>query len=799
MNSQIHALSCLSRFVLRRLYSTSLLAACVAFVLPQAWASAAQTTTSLAITSSGSDVSSVNAGTVVTLTATVLSGSTPVNPGQVRFCDATAAHCEDSALLATAQLTSAGIATYKFRPGIGSHSYKAVFVGTNNFAKSPSTTAALTVTLAEKYSTTTTIAASGSVGDYALMGTVTGPGNRTFSPAGNVSFLDTTNGNALLGVGALGTAVPANSFSVLPSFGGADGFSSAVGDFNGDGIPDLVIGSPINSLGMSVSLGNGDGTFNPGTPISAIGSNAIAIGDFNSDGNLDLVVADYLSNTITVLLGNGDGTFTTKTTVAVGNGPESIAVGDFNGDGVLDLAVVNCYDYCNYGSSEGGSVTILQGNGDGGFTTKSTVSLGLGSDAIAAADFNRDGIVDLVTANAIEGTLSVLLGNGDGTFTTKSTPFVGAQPTSIVVGDFNGDGIPDIAVGCYTEPVVLAGKGDGTFTSAFSIVINGPYAIAGGDFNDDGIQDLAIISLYDDVKTLTTLYGGKSGILTTTQSAGQDLIPESMAMGDFNGDGAADLVFSGYGITSVLTNSITETATVDLDNVSVSGSETHQVIASYSGDVNYQGGSSASTPLLAAKKSPTVSLVSSANPSLVGNPVTMTATLAPYNLGTITTDGETITFYNGSTVAGTGVLSSGAASATLKNLPLGSNTVTAAYGGDGNFGAVTSNSVGQMVENMVPLPTFNPASGVYAGSQMVTITDTVPGAIIYYTTNVYLPFSSWAVYDGPILVSNNARVYSSSWRLPIISRRRWKFSVTPLKTPSPSSAHHPVRIPTRNL
>src|ERR1700761_9542898 len=82
----------------------------------QARAAGSATTTSLTVTSNGTGVTSVSAGTVVTLTATVTSGGTPVTPGQVKFCNASAAHCEDAALLATAQLTSSGIATYKFRP-----------------------------------------------------------------------------------------------------------------------------------------------------------------------------------------------------------------------------------------------------------------------------------------------------------------------------------------------------------------------------------------------------------------------------------------------------------------------------------------------------------------------------------------------------------------------------------------------------------------------------------------------------------------------------------------------------------
>src|SRR5271156_1441824 len=145
--------------------------AIIAFLSPaQAWPTASPTTTSLTVTSAGSDVTSVAAGTIVTLTATVVSGSTPVNPGQVRFCDASAEYCEDSALLATAQLTSAGIATYKFRPGAGSHSYQAVFVGTQSYTQSTSTAAALTLT----GPTTATIASSGSVGNYALTATVVG-------------------------------------------------------------------------------------------------------------------------------------------------------------------------------------------------------------------------------------------------------------------------------------------------------------------------------------------------------------------------------------------------------------------------------------------------------------------------------------------------------------------------------------------------------------------------------------------------------------------------------------------------
>src|SRR5271167_1443496 len=134
MTPAMHCLSrpglpCVSRPAAIRAFVPAMLVV-LSFGVPCAWATAAATTTTLTVASSGSGVTTIAAGTVVTLTATVVSGSTPVNPGQVKFCDAAVAHCEDSALLAAPQLTAAGIATFKFRPGVGSHSYQAIFVGT---------------------------------------------------------------------------------------------------------------------------------------------------------------------------------------------------------------------------------------------------------------------------------------------------------------------------------------------------------------------------------------------------------------------------------------------------------------------------------------------------------------------------------------------------------------------------------------------------------------------------------------------------------------------------------------------
>jgi trimeric autotransporter adhesin len=138
-----------------------------------------QTTTSLAITSTNGAVTTVTSGSAVTLTATVNYGPKAVTVGQVNFCDATAASCTDIHLLGTAQLTSAGTASIKLTPSIGSHSYKAIFVGTPHGATSlaGSASAVLALSVTGLWPSVTTVATSGSAGNYTLTATTGGAGD----------------------------------------------------------------------------------------------------------------------------------------------------------------------------------------------------------------------------------------------------------------------------------------------------------------------------------------------------------------------------------------------------------------------------------------------------------------------------------------------------------------------------------------------------------------------------------------------------------------------------------------------
>jgi hypothetical protein len=359
--------------------------------------------------------------------------------------------------------------------------------------------------------------------------------------------------NILLGQGD-GTFLPAQSFPA-----GKGPIFVAVGDFNGDGVPDLTVvnyGDAFgNGKGVSVLLGKGDGTFLPAQSYAA-GSDprSVAVADLNGDGKQDLAVADYFGG-VSVLLGKGDGTFLTATGYAAGTHPWSVAVGDFNADGIPDLAVAN---YGTYPYYTDGSVSILLGQGDGTFLTAKSYPAGIAPKSVAVGDFNGDGKQDLAVAdigdNYAKGQgVSVLLGQGDGSFLTAKTYVAWVDPYSVAVGDFNGDGKQDLAVANHGEfpytngnVSVLLGQGDGTFpsTPAFPAGTN-PWSVAVGDFNGDGIPDLAVANENSD--NVSVLLGKGDGTFLPAQTFDAGTHPRSVAVGDFNADGKLDLAVAGYG------------------------------------------------------------------------------------------------------------------------------------------------------------------------------------------------------------------------------------------------------------
>jgi hypothetical protein len=460
----------------------------------------------------------------------------------------------------------------------------------------------------------------------------------------------------------------------------------AVGDVNGDGKLDVVaVGIPsngnLNSM-VGIWLGKGDGTFRPSVIYNTgdEGANSVAIGDLNGDGKPDLVVGNSYgcatcdTSTLSVLLGNGDGTFQPPVNYSSGGSyVDSVAIADLNGDGIPDLVVANGYQCV--GCLNGG-VGVLLGNGDGTFQPAASFdSGGYFAASVVIADLNGDGKPDLAVANGAQchgcgnSEVSVFLGNGDGTFQPPASYIWGMYgAASIAIADLNGDGKPDLAVAIATmngnsvgegEVSVLLGNGDGTFQTPVSYKSGGHIAtsVAIADLNDDGHPDLAVANWCPSGDQFGDCYGyGKVGVLRGNGD-GTFLAPKSystgalegasVAIGDLKGDGQPDLLVAN----------------------------------------EYAGSSAGGVGVLLNKFTVTTTkLSSSLNPSLVNQTVTFTATITAIEP---IPDNEVVAFYNGKTEIGTGTTMNGVAALNTSFSIADAYTIKASYAGDTSHEAST--------------------------------------------------------------------------------------------------------------
>jgi hypothetical protein len=675
------------------------------------------TTTTLTLSSS-----SVASGTVVTFTAAVSNGS-PVTKGTVIFCNAAATYCDDPpTVIATAQLTSAGTAVIKLVPGIGTHTYTAIFNATKT--NNTSTSSVQTLVVTGTYATTTTISALGSAGNYTLNGTVVGAGSTTPSLTGGVSFDDTTNGNFVLGSTVLGTAASSQILStgVLCTVG-TNPDNLIVADLNGDGHPDIVVANYTSNT-ISVLIGNGNGTFRSHvTYATGMNPGGLVVGDFIGNGKLDVVVTNYGSNTVSVLLGNGDGTFQPQVTYPTGTGPGGVVAWDFSRDGALDLAVAN------YGSN---TLSVLIGNGDGTFKPQVTYATGSAPTSLAVGDLKSNKGADLVVVDQGSNEVSVLLGNGDGTFKTHVTYPTGTAPYAIAIGNFDADGARDVAVtnlGSSTVSVLL-GNGDGTFKTQTTYATGlQPYFVAVADLNNDLIADLVVAN--NNANTLSVLRGNGNGTFQSQVTYATGANPRAVTVADFNGDGNSDLAVANYGgnTVSVLTNSVTQTAVATVSSVSIPGSGTHLVDAVYSGEPNFTASTSSTVSLTGSPEATTLALAASPTFSTYGQLVVLTATLSPSTEGSLTTSGESVSFKSGAATLGTGTLSAlGVATLTLTTMPVGINSLTAVYHGDSNFLTSTSSALSFTAAQAALTVTANNAIRAF-GAANPSFTYTITGFV----------------------------------------------------------------------
>ncbi len=266
---------------------------------------------------------------------------------------------------------------------------------------------------------------------------------------------------------------------------------AAVGDYNGDGLPDLAVSSFVVG-NVSVLLRQAGGGFalegGAAIPLGARIS-TIAAGDFNSDGRLDLAATQGDGNRVVILLRNAQNTgFTAQPSIATGLTPSAIAVGDWNGDGLADLAIAN---------RGGDSVTVLLQAAGGTFNPEAAVPAGDDPVGIVAADFDRNGHADFAVINYTPGTVSAFLRAPTNDSFTAETPIpVSASPAGIDAADFNGDSRPDLAVAANSGAIdVLRRNSGGGFTRDPAIPLAGAVNdVVAADFDRDSRPDLAASS-----------------------------------------------------------------------------------------------------------------------------------------------------------------------------------------------------------------------------------------------------------------------------------------------------------------
>ena len=273
-------------------------------------------------------------------------------------------------------------------------------------------------------------------------------------------------------------------------------------------------------------------------------SRSIAVAEFNGDSKLDLAVVNAGSNNVSILLGDGFGGFGPPANAVVNPEPSVVAAGDFNKDGKTDLAV---------GYSFFRPISVLLGNGDGTFSSPTTIGNSANSSDLAVADFNNDGNPDIAVASA--GFQLILLGNGSGGFTANNIS-VGSGATSVAAGDINGDGIQDAAFtangsGNWIVALVL-GNAAGTFSVNASFTLDqAPTGIAIGNFNADSQPDLLLSVDWFEPRVMLFLNQGNNNFTLSTQFfAGRE--PRDVTVGDFNGDGKLDAAASLTGANSVV-------------------------------------------------------------------------------------------------------------------------------------------------------------------------------------------------------------------------------------------------------
>ncbi len=564
-------------------------------------------------------------------------------------------------------------------------------------------------------------------------------------------------GVLLLAASVLGGASPALAQTAPPT-----SQPVIVADFNHDGIPDALVLSTTTPT-ATIAFGSVPyGTFAAGSKgvtfpaaCTTLPTGSVAVGDFNGDGFPD--IAYFCASGSGTMLGNGDGTFGAATTLA-GAGAGLAVVGDFNKDGKLDIAILVTTGV----SAPSQAIQLLAGNGDGTFQEAVLSNLTTSSyTAMVVTDVNADGFPDLLLLNSpTDGTASVdVYGNNqDGTFgsgaqgvfsPSTSGTLASGGATTILTGNIFGALTTDVVVptpGQNGKLYVFQNTSSGT-TFSFNDPVTVPVAnLTGaqtGRFTGSGFADVAV----SNGATISVLANdGKGNLGTNYATLALSSTSPLFAVADANGDGYSDIYTAALPSTGALQLAValtSGTATATSQPISLAVG-TRAIGATWAGNVNFTGSNATGSQIVVGVASVTT-LASSKNPSLVTDSVTFTVHVAPGpNAGSNQTPTGTVVLMDGTNMLASGVLDDGGNfSFTTAALTQATHVITANYAGDAMY-APSVAMLSQVVNHApavaptltwatpAPIPYGTPLSVLQLNAAATDANGaTIPGVFVY--------------------------------------------------------------------
>jgi hypothetical protein len=539
-----------------------------------------------------------------------------------------------------------------------------------------------------------------------------------------------------------------------PNQAGGAGLGSAIttGDFNGDGKTDLFLGG--DNVSGNVFFGTGNGTFGPALSVGSFqvaGFSRDSVADLNKDGKSDLVLTNYQE--LDVLLGQANQSFKFLSSFQSGlQGSVNTSIADFNKDGTPDVVF-----------SGTTTLQILLGKGDGTFTTGRLLQTELPNysnlnapQAIATADLDGDGNIDIVAVISFPGLAEIFYGKGDGTFEDPVALVLTRPYSQISIADMNGDGKRDLVLSDGTLLSVVHNNGKRAFGPEVHFLGGAIGTFVVKDLNGDGLPDIVVsnIGFNNGASTVTVLLnqpGGNtvSGSLIVKPEPSTLGLPFTISLtigpavaGAGTPTGVVRFAVDNFPVGSAPINGTT--AQITLSNTSMFALGAHSVSAAYDGDANFLSSAFSTTHnVIPVVHQTSTALSASSNHPLASKTVRFTVTVS--STGIIPRG--TVGFYDGTVTLGTAVLDgNGVGIFDTALLSAGSHNIKAIFVGNSDFASSTSPVVTVVVAANPTVTTLSAVPGSVSAGAMVSLTAMV-------TSTAGTPTGAITFFDGLVPIA----------------------------------------------